>query len=168
MHAFLDRIERAMAACAGVVTLLLMAATALDAASRYLLHRPITGMVEVTGDYAIVAIVFLSLSHASRQGSLIRIPMFVQWLPASVERWVNHAVQLLSVAVALLLAGAMVGQLQDSIAMRTMSVGAVEYVLWPSYVVALAGLSALALRLLIDLPRVGSKTTGIFADSPDL
>ncbi|MCC6473634.1 MAG: TRAP transporter small permease [Burkholderiales bacterium] len=157
------RIESALMFVSLAATFVMMVLTTVDAVSRYALNAPITGAYEVTEKYLMIAMVFLGLSCAYRGGALIRVTFAVNRLPDGIRVWVDHLVQVLTLAFFALLAVATVGQglrvLENGTALSTL-----EVPLWPANFLVPLGLAFLCAILAIDLARVRSGGSRLFQE----
>jgi len=162
----LGGVDRVVTGVAGLVTALLMLVTTLDAALRYLFNHPLPGGVEITGDYAVPLIIFLSATHAYRGGAFVRITLLVGRLPAGAQLVANYIAQGLSAAIGLLLTVATLEQVWRAYEERNTSNGTFEYPLWPAYALALIGLALMTAFLVMDLRRVRSGESGLLRNTP--
>ena len=99
MRWWLDGGERVLTLVAALATFSMMLLTTADAAGRYLFNRPILAAYELTTNYLMVAVIFLALPYAYRQGANIRVTFLVDRLGRTPRLVVNHAVQIISVAL---------------------------------------------------------------------
>jgi TRAP-type C4-dicarboxylate transport system permease small subunit len=156
------RCELVLVYAAIVAAAAMMLLTSADALSRYLLNRPILGAYEITEKYLIVAMVFLGLSYAYRGGVFIRVTFLLDRLPRGARVAADYASHAVSVAYALLFLVATgrqaVRALSDTTTMTTLPV-----LTGPAYWFVPAGFLALLILMLIDLPRVRSGQTLLFA-----
>lgn len=79
----LDRIENVMAAAAMLLLVAVTVSVCLEVFMRYVLNSPLTWVVELS-EYALLYICFLGASWALRNGTHIRIDIF---LSAFSQRW---------------------------------------------------------------------------------
>ena len=154
-------VHAAVVACAGMMLL-----TSADAMSRYLLNRPILGAYEITEKYLMVAAIFLGMSYAYRGGAFIRVTFLVDRLPRGAKIVADHVAHLVSLAYCLIFVFATGQQawraLGDTTTMTTLPV-----LVGPAYLFVPLGFLAMAVMMLIDLPRVREGRALLFAhDTP--
>ena len=79
---------------------LMMILVAVEVFMRYVLHRP-PGVADEFSAYMLVALSYLGMAYAWRQGAHVRITILVSWLPPRVASW-TRLITLLLVFVFLL------------------------------------------------------------------
>jgi TRAP-type C4-dicarboxylate transport system permease small subunit len=97
MRRWLDGCERMLTLTAALATFSMMLLTTADAAGRYLFNRPILAAYELTTNYLMMAVVFLAMPYAYRQGANIRVSFLVDRLGRAPRLVVDHAVQIISI-----------------------------------------------------------------------
>jgi TRAP-type C4-dicarboxylate transport system permease small subunit len=163
---WLARCETLLVAVAVAATAVMMLLTSFDAFSRYLLNRPILGAYEITEKYLMTAAIFLGLSYAYRGGAFIRVTFLVDRLPPFARLVANLFAHLVSLAFCLVVLGATGQQalraLSDATTLSTLPVP-----VGPAYCLVPLGFLAMAVLMLIDLPRVKSGKAFLFTqDAP--
>ena len=163
---FLARCETVLVTVAVIATAVMMLLTSFDALARYLLNRPILGAYEITEKYLMTAAIFLGLSYAYRGGAYIRVTFLVDRLPGAGKLLANAVAHLLSLAFCLVFLWATAQQalrtLSDATTLSTLPVP-----VGPAYCLVPLGFLAMAVVMLIDLPRVRRGDASLFAqDEP--
>jgi TRAP-type C4-dicarboxylate transport system permease small subunit len=145
-----------------IAVFIMMCLTAADAVARYVLNSPITGAYEITEKYLMVAVVFLGLSNAYRDGALIRVTFFVDRIPRSVQYFANHLAQLITIAYAVVLIVATIQQgirvLADQTELSTLPI-----TVGPAHFMIPVGLAVMLVLLVMDIPRAGSGQSHLFS-----
>jgi TRAP-type C4-dicarboxylate transport system permease small subunit len=162
MPRWLDAIERALTVLAAVATLAMMLLTTADAAGRYLLNRPILVAYELTTNYLMVAVVFLAMPYAYRQGANIRVTALVDRLGGRPRLIVNHLVQIASIIYCAALVVATFQQARHVLRTKT-TFATIDLPLWPAYLVVTVGLFVATLMMLLDLRAVRAGRSSLFA-----
>jgi len=165
MQRWLDRCEWALTLVAVLATFSMMLLTTADAGGRYLLNRPILAAYELTTNYLMVAVVFLAMPYAYRQGANIRVTFLVDRLGRGARLVVNHVVQIVSILYGAVLVYATFQQARHMLATKT-TFATLDLPLWPGHLVVAVGLFLTTLMMLIDLGRVRKGRSGLFADGP--
>ena len=155
MRWWLDACERALTLVAALATFCMMLLTTADAAGRYLLNRPILAAFELTTNYLMVAVVFLAMPYAYRQGANIRVTFLVDRLGRTSRLIIDHAVQLVSIAYCAALVFATFQQARH-VANTGTTFATLDLPLWPAHVIVSAGLFLTTLMMLIDFREVRS------------
>jgi TRAP-type C4-dicarboxylate transport system permease small subunit len=146
---------------ADLATFVMMLLTTADAAGRYLFNRPILAAFELTTNYLMVAVVFLAMPFAYRQGANIRVTFLADRLGRTPRLVVNHLVQVVSI----LYCGALVYatfQQARHVAGTGTTFATLDLPLWPAHVVVCLGLLVTSLMLLLDLGRVRTGRSSLF------
>ena len=153
MQRWLDRCERALTLLAALATFGMMLLTTADAGGRYLLNRPILAAYELTTTYLMVAVVFLAMPYAYRQGANIRVTFLVDRLGRIPRMVVDHAVQIISTLYCGALVLATWKQALHMLSTKT-TFATLDLPLWPAHMVVSVGLFLTTLMMLIDLGQV--------------
>src|SRR5262245_17064928 len=164
MSRWLYASERALPGLAALATLAMMLLTTADAAGRYLLNRPILIAYELTTNYLMVAVVFLAMPYAYRQGANIRVTTLVDRLGPTPRLIVDHAVQVASIVYCAALVVATFQQARHVLSTK-ITFATIDLPLWPAYLVVTVGLFVTTLMMLIDLRAVRSGRSSLFAAS---
>jgi TRAP-type C4-dicarboxylate transport system permease small subunit len=80
MEKLLKALANALAVCAGVAMMLMMAHIVADVAWKYALNDPVDGTTEVVAAYYMTAIVFLPLAYVALAGEHLDVILFTQRL----------------------------------------------------------------------------------------
>lgn len=153
MRRWLDGCERVLTLVAALATFTMMLLTTADAAGRYLFNRPILAAFELTTNYLMVAVVFLAMPYAYRQGANIRVTFLVSRLRGQALMIVNHAVQVVSLLYCAALVYATFQQARHVLGTGT-TFATLDLPLWPAHVIVCLGLFLTSLFVLLDLAQV--------------
>jgi TRAP-type C4-dicarboxylate transport system permease small subunit len=163
MQRALDGCERALTLVAALATFAMMLLTTADAVGRYLLNRPILAAYELTTNYLMVAVIFLAMPYAYRQGANIRVTFLVDRLGRTARLAVNHCVQVISILYCGALVFATIQQTRHVLTTKTTFV-TLDLPLWPAHLVVAVGLFLTTLMMLLDLRQVRTGRSGLFTD----
>jgi TRAP-type C4-dicarboxylate transport system permease small subunit len=161
MQRWLDGCEWVLTLVAALATFGMMLLTTADAAGRYLLNRPILAAYELTTNYFMVAVVFLAMPYAYRQGANIRVTFLVNRLGRTARQVVNHAVQVVSIVYCAALVFA-TGQQARHVMGTGTTFATLDLPLWPAHVIVCLGLLVTSLMLLLDLGQVRTGRSSLF------
>lgn len=164
MRWWLDGCERVLTLVAALATLSMMLLTTADAAGRYLFNRPILAAYELTTNYLMVAVIFLAMPYAYRQGANIRVTFLVDRLGRTPRLVVNHAVQIISIVYCAALVLATFQQARHMLTTQT-TFATLDLPMWPAHMVVSVGLFLTALMMLIDLGEVRTGRSSLFTGS---
>jgi TRAP-type C4-dicarboxylate transport system permease small subunit len=164
MQRWLDGCERVLTLAASLATLVMMLLTTADAGGRYLFNRPILAAYELTTNYLMVAVVFLAMPYAYRQGANIRVTFLVERLGRGARLVVDHLVQLVSIAYCGVLVYATFQQARH-VRLTGTTFATLDLPLWPGHLVVSAALFLTTLMMLADLPEVRRGRSSLFVES---
>jgi TRAP-type C4-dicarboxylate transport system permease small subunit len=162
MRRWLDGCEWGLTVVAALATFGMMLLMTVDAAGRYLFNRPILAAYELTTNYLMVAVIFLALPYAYRQGANIRVTFLVDRLGPTPRLVIDHLVQVISILYCAALVFATAQQARHVLSTGT-TFATLDLPLWPAHVVVSAGLFLTTLMMLIDLGRVRKGRSSLFA-----
>jgi TRAP-type C4-dicarboxylate transport system permease small subunit len=162
MQRWLDGCEWGLTVVAALATFGMMLLMTVDAAGRYLFNRPILAAYELTTNYLMVAVIFLALPYAYRQGANIRVTFLVDRLGPTPRLVIDHLVQVLSILYCAALVFATAQQARHVLSTGT-TFATLDLPLWPAHVVVSAGLFLTTLMMLVDLGRVRKGRSSLFA-----
>ena len=161
MQRWLDGCERVLTLVAALATFSMMVLTTADAAGRYLFNRPILAAFELTTNYLMVAVVFLAMPYAYRQGANIRVAFLVERLGRTPRLVVDHAVQVVSILYCAAPVFATCKQTSHVLTTRT-TFATLDLPLWPAHLLVSVGLFVTTLMMLIDLGEVRKGRSSLF------
>ena len=159
----LDACERALTLAAVLATFVMMLLTTADAGGRYLFNRPILAAYELTTNYLMIAVVFLALPFAYRQGANIRVTFLVERLGRPARIVIDHLVQLVSIAYCGTLVYA-TGSQARHVRLTGTTFATLDLPLWPAHVVVCLGLCVTTLLMLLDLREVRRGRSSLFTE----
>ena len=158
---WLYRCELALLYVGVLATFAMMCLTSLDAISRYVFNRPITGAYEITEKYLMVAAIFLGLAYGYRGGLFIRVTFLVDRLSGTARLLADYFAFLVSLAFCALFLWATAIQgwrgLHEDTELSTLPI-----LVGPAYCIVPIGFLALTVIMLVDLPRVRKRQSLIF------
>ncbi len=100
--AFFDRTIGLLAFLARIIVCLMMLGVTTEVITRYFLHRPITGVIEVT-EVMILWIVFLGAAWLLREDGHVRMEIVVSRLKPAVQTSLNIITSIISAIICLIL-----------------------------------------------------------------
>lgn len=157
----LARCETVFVYIAVIAIAFMMMLTSADAIGRYVFNAPIMGAYELTEKYLMVAAIFLGMSYAFRSGIFIRVNLLVNLLPPFARMIADHVSHLVTIVYCLFILYASGEQalraLSDDTTLSTLPVP-----IAPAYCLVPLGFLALAVVMLIDLPRVRDGNSFLF------
>lgn len=146
----LERIDRSCRLITAAITLTMMLLIVADAIGRSL-RIPVAGAVEITEEYLMVAIVFLSMGFTYREGRHIRIELFERWLPWIGGVFVRMVVAAIALVYFALIAWQGAGQTLEAFRIDKRSASELAYPMGPAYALVVVGSVLVSLWLLRDI-----------------
>lgn len=145
-YAAVDGVARVLAVIAAATIVLMMVATVADVARRYLLGRPIPGVIE-SGELLMVLSVFLGLAYTQLHGNHVAVTLVIDRLPFRAAA-VCRTIGLLVVLGILVWMTVVTGQRAlVSYTTNEFRFGVVQIPIWPGRIAIAIGLLAFALQL---------------------
>jgi TRAP-type C4-dicarboxylate transport system permease small subunit len=121
-----------------------------DALGRYILNMPITGQYEITEDYLMVALVFLSLSHTYVMGGHVRVTILLRFIPSPLKFVLNTLFNSMAAVFFALLTYATFGVFTEAVEVGEFSPNILRYPMAPAYFLVPLGSAILCIRLIQD------------------
>lgn len=87
IEAIASRVSGFVAMIGGVIIVSMMSLVSLDVAMKYIFHQPITGTLEITSAYFMVALVWLPLGAVTRDHEHLEVELFTQHLAPRKLAW---------------------------------------------------------------------------------
>jgi TRAP-type C4-dicarboxylate transport system permease small subunit len=134
-----------------IALLIMMVLTTLDALSRYLFSKSITGAYEVTEMYLMVMLVFLSMSYIQKNDGHIRLDIIFERLPLHVQNILNIFYYLLSAAMMFFIGYQGLIMTVNALENNLIASGLINFQLWLSYIWIPIGSFLIMIRLIISV-----------------
>lgn len=150
-HKVIEGVERLFHILSSLFLLSMTLLISFDAIGRYLFHRPIIGVLEVTEHFLMVGIVFLAMGHVYKAGKHVRVEFLSKHLPPSLIRPLWIGFDLIAFILYLLIAVQAWEQTRTAFRLNQFTSGAVAFPLFPAYFIVVAGAGLLCVRLLLSI-----------------
>lgn len=139
-----------MAVISGLTILFMMLSSTIDATARYLLNRPLAGVLE-SNEAALVICVFMGLAWTQIERGHIRVMVLYHRLSPRAKSYMNLIVWVIAlVFVAILMRQTGIGAL-ESFSTREFRWGSVQMPIWWVKALIPFGCGMLAIQLLLDI-----------------
>jgi len=139
-------VRGAAEACLFVVIGLL----AVDVIGRYVFDRPTLISYEITG-YLLVGITFLALAYGLREGSHVKVTILVDYLPASLRKWLALIMDSVALIFIIVLMWKSIDLVRLSLETGTLSMTFLATPMWIPQLIVPIGLGMLVLEVLHQL-----------------
>lgn len=147
MLGIVDRACRLATAVAISAMVILVVADAVGRSIRI----PVPGAVEITEEYLMVAIVFLSIGFTHVEGRHIRIELFERWMPWIGGTFVRIGIAAISLIYFALIAWQGLDQTRGAFAIDKRSTSELAYPIGPAYALVVIGCVVVCLWLVRDI-----------------
>jgi TRAP-type C4-dicarboxylate transport system permease small subunit len=153
MIRYLDRaiatIEAALATCAAIILLLIMAIVAADVFMRYVFNRPFSWSYDLISLYLMAALFYFALSRTFALNAHIGVDILQSRMSPGMRRVCQIAIGLVSSGLFSVMAVVCAGRTADDWTMDAVAAGAIPWPSWLSDVLVPIGAGLLALRGLV-------------------
>ncbi len=143
-------VDAVLGVIVAIIVFTMMALIVADATGRAL-NAPIPGVVELTEEYLMIAVVFLSLGLAHSAGQHIRIEIFGHMWPVIRHRFVRMAIDLAGAVYFALIAWQGGSQVAYAWSIGQRSASELAYPLAPAYAIVVFGSLIMCLWLIFDV-----------------
>lgn len=151
-HAF-DVVENVCfylsAFCGGLMMLMVSS----DAIARYVINKPIMGVVEIVEEYLMVIMIFLAMSMTNKSGYHLKVELLERFIPPLVKKILDPTIIAMNFTIIFLIMVASWGSFLRVFETKEISVGMVPYPLWPAYFFVPLGCALLCIRMFRDFIR---------------
>lgn len=142
-----------------LVTLIMSIMVSSDALCRYLFDHPIPGVYELTEEYMLPIVAFLSFSAVYVMGGHVRVTMLIEHIPKPIMKPVNIIMDILCVGFGFLMTFGTMKTMLHAIEYNEYSISILAYPLAPVYTIVFFGAVVLAVRMLYNLLTGAEKPT---------
>ena len=150
LNKWFDKIDRFFLFIAAGTIFLMMVWIFIDVILRYFFNRPIAGTMEITGEYLLVIIVYLSISFTQKQNGHVNVDLLLNKLSKGTKRIVGLITNLAALFLFIILG---INNFQEGLknfAKDIRSPGVLDYPLAPALMIISLGILLLSIRLLFD------------------
>lgn len=132
-----------------IALVIMMVLTTLDALSRHLFSKSITGAYEVTEMYLMVMLVFLSMSYVQKVDGHIRLDIIFERLSKRVQDVLNIVFYLLAAAMMFFIGYQGFNMTVTALQNNLIASGLINFPLWLSYIWIPIGSFLIMIRLFL-------------------
>jgi len=150
MRNIFEKVDEIIIKMSSVILFIMMIWVFSDAIGRYVFNHPLPGTLEITEEYLMVCIVFLSISYAQKFKAHVRVDLFVHLIPEKVLPFTELVMKIIMLAYAALLTRQAVEQGLWCIEVNSTSRGSLGYPMAPAYFLMGLGLLLVSIRILFE------------------
>lgn len=146
-----NKVDQILAYIASFALFSMMLLIFINAVSRFLFNKPITGVIEFTGEYLMVMVVYLAMSFTQKNGGHVKVELLQKFLSVRIKALLDILVKILSASIFAILTYTsyllFIRHLQQDIR----SVSSLAYPLTPAVFMICLGSFIMSIRLLISI-----------------
>lgn len=145
-----NKFDRLLGFIAAGTLFFMMVLIFLDVMLRYFFTRPITGTLELTGEYLMVIIVYFALSYTLKHKGHVRVDILENKISPLFDKIFQVMSNIFALAAFLTLGYFNYVQAMEFIALETTSRGLLNYPLAPALLIISLGIISFCIRLITE------------------
>ncbi len=142
----IDNIELACLFVAGAALIILMLLTSLDTILRYFFRAPLTGVLEFSEEYLMVAIIYMPFSYVYVKGGHIKVELLERFFPESLKKKLATVNTFVGLILFLSIAWCSIPVVEEAIRHSEHSASALAYPMAPAYMMVTIGTVLASIR----------------------
>ncbi|ARD47960.1 hypothetical protein SporoP37_07250 [Sporosarcina sp. P37] len=146
----LTRLDKLITYVSAATIFIMMMWIVMDVVLRSVFNSPITGTIEITGEYLLLIIVYLSISYAYKEGSHVSVDFIVEKFPKPLRSVLKVITNLLAITTFSLLGYANYLKGMDYFANDVRTTSLLHYPLAPALLIISIGVFLLVINLLLE------------------
>lgn len=158
MLRLLNKLDQLFVYIASFALFIMMLLIFTNVITRYFFNKPIAGVIEFTGEYLMVFVVFLAMSFTQKEGGHVKVTILERMLPDKGKLILDLLVKILSASIFLVLTYTSFLLFTRHLNQDIRSISSVAYPLAPAVFVISLGSFVMSLRLILSL-FISSKDT---------
>lgn len=147
----IDWVELVCLGVAGIALIILMLLTSVDTILRYFFRAPLTGVLEFSEEYLMVAIIYMPLSYVYTHGGHIKVELLERFFPEKLKYYLSKFNTVVGLGLFLLIAYCSVPVVEDAIMHGEHSAAALAYPMAPAYLMVTIGTLLVSIRAVQSL-----------------
>jgi len=154
LNRFIDKAEYATAYIAGITLLIMMLLIFLDVSSRTIFGVSIRGTLDITGEYLMVIIIYLSISYTQKHKEHISVELFINRFGKKTNNIFGIISNFLAVSCLSILGYSNFLRGIDRLTNDIKSAGILDYPIGPAFLIISIGIFFLIIRLILDTGQI--------------
>jgi TRAP-type transport system small permease protein len=123
----------------------------INVISRFFFDKPIAGVIEFTGEYLMVIVVYLAMSFTQKNDGHVKVELIQRLLPGSLKFLINILVKIISASIFILLTYNSFLLFLRHLEQDIRSVSSLAYPLTPAVFIIFFGSLVMSIRLIISI-----------------
>lgn len=146
----LMKTDRFITNISAVTIFVMMMWIVVDVLLRSVFHKPIPGTIEITGEYLLVIIVYLSISYTYKEGGHVSVELFENKFSEGMKKIIKLVTNLLAIIVFFMLGIANFQKGLDYFATDVRTASLLNYPLAPALMIISLGVFLLIINLALE------------------
>ncbi len=146
----LTKVDKIITNISAITIFIMMLWIVADVLLRSIFHAPISGTIEITGEYLLVIIVYFAISYTYKEGGHVSVELFEDKFPQLFKRIVRVVTNLLAIAAFTLLGIANYQKGLDYFATDIRTTSLLDYPLAPALMIITLGVFLLVINLILE------------------
>ena len=146
----LTKTDRFITNISAITIFIMMMWIVVDVVLRSVFHMPISGTIEITGEYLLVIIVYLSISYTYKEGGHVSVELLENKFSEGVKKVVKLITNLLAIAAFAFLGVANFQKGLDYFAADIRTTSLLNYPLAPALMIITLGVFLLVINLILE------------------
>lgn len=150
LNRWLDKVDYFMGFISAGTLFLMMIWIFVDVIMRYFFNNPITGTIEITGEYLLPIIVYLAISYTHKQNGHINVDLLYYKFSKGTKRVVGLFTNVVGLLLFIILGISNFLEGLNYFAKDIQSVSLLDYPLAPAMMIISFGILLICIRLVFD------------------
>lgn len=146
-----EKVENVFINISLISVFVMMLAIFADVTMRYVFNSPIPGIMEISGDYFMILIVYFGISYTHRVNGHVKADVLESKLSRKMRAYLNIFKGMLITPILSLMCIASFNLFIEYLENDIRSVGSLEYLIAPAYLVMAIGLLLIIIRLILNI-----------------
>lgn len=150
VNKWMDKISNFFAYISAAILFIMMTWICLDVILRSFFHSPITGTLELMGDYVLPLIIFFAIGYTQKHKEHVNVDLLIGRFPKGVQKVLGLITNSAALFIFILLGILNFKQGLEAFANDSRSSSLLGYQLAPAIILVSIGILLFSLRLLVD------------------
>jgi len=150
LNKFLTKTDEFISKISAITIFIMMMWIVIDVVLRSVFNAPISGTIEITGEYLLLIIVYLSISYTYKEGGHVSVELFENKFSGGIKKVVKLFTNLLTIIVFVLLGIANFQKGLDYFASDIRTTSLLNYPLAPALMIISFGVFLLVINLILE------------------
>lgn len=146
----LTKLDKFITNISAITIFIMMLWIVADVVLRSFFHAPISGTIEITGEYLLVIIVYLAISYTYKEGGHVSVELLQEKFPPTLRKVVRLVTNLLAIIVFILLGIANYNKGMEYFATNIRTTSLLDYPLAPALMIITLGVFSLVINLIFE------------------